>query len=841
MTAPVWNTAAGSIGIFPSATPIDFQFSATPVSPATSLTYKLLSGALPNGLTLNSAGFLLGTPALVNAQTTYNFAIRVTDNLNQIQDRTFTITINAAALPALTTPSGFILTTYDSTWVELPIQYSNPISTNPILIELIQGELPPGLEINENGLIRGYADAPVTEVTYETVVTYATITSAVDYTITVVSTSGFIVGREIVFTGTSFGGIEASKTYYIQSVPNQTQFTISTTQFGPVYTLLNSATGFLTATLPNSTLGQPTIRTYSFSLELLSPLGNDLQSYYITVVNQNTPQSQGGPGLPPNTRVPTLLNTRPASYNITDNPGLYSYYVLPPNGNGVTYAPNNSPGAFIGQILSGEFFAFKMLGYDFDGNAIRYNYVGLPLGLTGDPNTGWITGTPVVSPDTINEFSFQVQIQKANVNTNITSAFFNFSFLIANQIIGDITWITPSDLGQISNGTVSTLTLLAICDVPIEYRITSGSLPPNLVLQPTGDITGTVAFQPGNTFADPGSITEYTFTVNAYAPNYPIVQSLQTFTLNVYQEFAQPTDTLYITAAPPLYQHYILDQLLTSTTIIPPQAVYRPNDPNFGVATNVTYMHAYGIYASDFDQYVAAVTQNHYWRYLTLGQINTAVAKDSDGNVIYEVVYSEVIDNLVNPEGVSVSESIEWPRPINLFLGPWYASVTDIYASYIFPDSDGQPTYYTSLDPGHVQELYPNSLPNMRERVGQVLGQVYDSNVLPLWMTSQQSNGSTLGFTPAWVICYTKPGYSQQIAQNIQTLWVNELNQPYVLNQINFEIDRFTVDKALTYDYNNTLVPPAFTDLPSGTPVPNPLNSKDFYVLFPRKTILPNQ
>jgi len=316
---------------------------------------------------------------------------------------------------------------------------------------------------------------------------------------------------------------------------------------------------------------------------------------------------------------------------------------------------------------------------------------------------------------------------------------------------------------------------------------------------------------------------------------------LQTFTLNVYQEFAQPTDTLYITAAPPLYQHYILDQLLTSTTIIPPQAVYRPNDPNFGVATNVTYMHAYGIYASDFDQYVAAVTQNHYWRYLTLGQINTAVAKDSDGNVIYEVVYSEVIDNLVNPEGVSVSESIEWPRPINLFLGPWYASVTDIYASYIFPDSDGQPTYYTSLDPGHVQELYPNSLPNMRERVGQVLGQVYDSNVLPLWMTSQQSNGSTLGFTPAWVICYTKPGYSQQIAQNIQTLWVNELNQPYVLNQINFEIDRFTVDKALTYDYNNTLVPPAFTDLPSGTPVPNPLNSKDFYVLFPRKTILPNQ
>ena len=177
-------------------------------------------------------------------------------------------------------------------------------------------------------------------------------------------------------------------------------------------------------------------------------------------------------------------------------------------------------------------------------------------------------------------------------------------------------------------------------------------------------------------------------------------------------------------------------------------------------------------------------------------------------------------------------EEIFWPRFIPLSLGPWYTSVTNIYTSYI--EIFGQ-EYYTSLTPGFARILYPNSLPNMRNRVGQELGQVFDSNLLPLWMTSQQSNGSTLGFTPAWVICYTKPGFSQIVKNNIENLW------PYKLNQINFEIDKFSVNKSITYNYNNAGDPPSWSNLPSATPVPNPLNSDDFNILFPQKTILPNK
>ena len=100
-------------------------------------------------------------------------------------------------------------------------------------------------------------------------------------------------------------------------------------------------------------------------------------------------------------------------------------------------------------------------------------------------------------------------------------------------------------------------------------------------------------------------------------------------------------------------------------------------------------------------------------------------------------------------------------------------------------------------------------------------------------MTSQQSNGGTLGYTQAWVICYTKPGFATTIKENIQNDW------QYTLNQINFKIDRFSVDKSDTYNYDS--ITDTWDALPSATPTPDPLNSEDFYVLFPRTTILPDE
>lgn len=818
---PVWNTPAGVLGTYPSLIPLEIQFNATPQLPAVFLKYYLLTGNLPESITLNTNGLLSGIPPLVNVLTTYQFVIRVIDNLNNISDRTFTINITGSATPSFFTPSGSLLSTQDSIWTTLQIDYLNPNPNNPVIIRLREGFLPPGLEINSQGLIRGYPEPPTASVTFPSLVTNATETNSTTNEITCLSTNGFTIGRPVVFTSGVFGGVVANITYYIKSVTSPTTFTISATLGGSTF-LLTDTIGFMVVTLPAVNSGQPTIKTYNFVLELLSPNGNDLSSYSITVINQNTPVSQGGPGKLPNTRVPTIYNTRPPTFDISPTDPYYGYYIDPivP----ITQIAN------IGAYKSGEFFAFKAIGHDFDGNELVYQFNDIPLGLVADPVTGWLTGIPTLSSTTINVYSFGVSVYK-EINSTIASPVFRFEFTLSKDIIGNISWDTDSYLGTIYNETVSTLKVLAVSDVELKYRIISGTLPPNLSLLDNGEITGYVASQPTSQFLQGGDTTEFTFTIEAYSELYPAVSSQKTFNVTVLQEFTQPTDTLYIKCTPSLENRQIINSLLNNESIIPTEMLYRPNDQYFGKANDVIYQHAYGIYASSLAQYFLSVEKNHYWRNITLGEIQTAVAKNDQGEIVYEVVYSIVVDNLINPSGVSVSEVISWPYPIDLGLGPWYTSVTDIYTSFV--TVLGQ-NYYTSLTSGTTRTLYPNSLPNMRNRVAQVLGAEYNSKLLPLWMTSQQENGSTTGFVPAWVICYTKPGFSKIVKNNIETNW------PHKLNEINFKLDRFSVNKSITYNYDNFLSPPTWTGLPSATPVPSPLDSKDFYVLFPRQTILPD-
>jgi len=135
---------------------------------------------------------------------------------------------------------------------------------------------------------------------------------------------------------------------------------------------------------------------------------------------------------------------------------------------------------------------------------------------------------------------------------------------------------------------------------------------------------------------------------------------------------------------------------------------------------------------------------------------------------VYEVVYSRIIDNLVNSSGASVSKIVNLPYPI-----------TDPTDSNI-----------------QLSQVYPNSLVNMRDQVIDVVGQI--STKLPLWMTSKQTNGRVLGFTPAWVMCYTKPGRSAQIAYYVQTQFAGNLNA------VDFKVDRYVLDRTLSRNWDTT-------------------------------------
>jgi hypothetical protein len=165
------------------------------------------------------------------------------------------------------------------------------------------------------------------------------------------------IGRPITFTNV-IGGINSGQTYYIKTIDAiANTLTISTTQNGSTFPLSNDV-GDMDVTLPAVSTGQPTIRTYNFVLSLISALGNATSSYSITVINQNTPVIQGGPGNPANTRQPTLLNTRPLTITVNDSDPYYGYYLLPPVA--------TSTNAQLGTFLSDNYFAFKLIGYDFD-------------------------------------------------------------------------------------------------------------------------------------------------------------------------------------------------------------------------------------------------------------------------------------------------------------------------------------------------------------------------------------------------------------------------------------------------------------------------------------------
>ena len=441
-----------------------------------------------------------------------------------------------------------------------------------------------------------------------------------------------------------------------------------------------------------------------------------------------------------------------------------------------------TPTGSIGITRSDNFFAFQFAGIDFNGNQFRYIADTTPPGLTLDPTSGWLYGYIPAGGIDITTYPFIVRAQEWPSHPEVISVPYNYSLTITGPVNADIIWLTPSDLGTIDNGDTSTLYVEAVnvSGLPLTYQLLSGSdsrLPQGLQLLTSGHIAGRVSFDTftldsGTTTFDATTHTNTTvipqpttfdmvctFTVNATSVN-GLVNVDKTFSIRVIRRYNEPYDNLYIQAMPPQNDRDLIASLVQNKTIFPPDLIYRNDDPNFGVASRVIYDHAYGLTAATYDDYVASLDLNHYWKNLVLGEIKTAQALDDLGNVLYEVVYSEVIDNLVNNRGESVGKSVNLPFAL----------------------------------PGDTQIVYPNALVDMRTQVIDTVGQV--SNVLPRWMLSKQADGRVLGFTPAWVIAYTNPGQSGQIAYNIKSTFGNQLNL------IDFEVDRYELDNFLTKNWD---------------------------------------
>lgn len=812
MSQPVWVTPSDQ-GTAISLSTFTLTLLAQPVAPAATVTYTLIAGSLPTGLSLSGA-IISGQIPSVDIPTNYSWTIRATDNLGNLCDRAFTMIAAPQAAPYFT-DNYLLFSTQDSLWVEYQISYYNTDAAEPVISTVEGVSLPPGLELTTAGVIRGYPQIPLLGLTVPAV--NHTVSSISSTVLTTANTVNLQAGAQVVYA-TSSGNIVAGTYYYIREILNSTDYTITELQGGDVFTV-----GTVSSIIADQQAGTPTTpvkKSYIFKLKLDSDLGSDLGKFEIQVINQNLPVAQGGPGFASNTRIPVVANSRtPLPVPNTS----WFPYLLPPPTSPVTSVA--LPLQFANAAI-----AWRMLGYDFDGDALTYSFTGLPAGLSGDSTTGWITGTVVSLSPSLVTYNFTVQVAKTAA-PGIVSAVYNFAMTVSNGVVNDITWLTDSDLGTLVNCETSELVVNGATSAQaLSYRLVTGStLPANLSLTSDGLLIGRIADQPTSDYLDVGDSTTYTFTVEAYSPTYTSVSQTKTFTLTVLQAFSEPNENLYLKALVDLPTRVRVSDMLNNTSIIPRADIYRLADPNFGVATHISVVHAYGIYSSSIEEYYNAVQENHYLRNITLGEIKTARALDDNGDVMYEVVYSKIIDNLVTDSGVSIPSTITWPRTITYGIN-YFTAATYTFTSYI---QILQQLYYTSLGPLTADTLYPASLPNMSERIVAQLGQVPTYRLLPRWMTSQQENGAALGYVPAWVICYTLPGKSSAIAQNIRNVW------DYVLHDVPFSLDRFFVNRTSSYNLQPNLAEKTWLGLPSGNPVPVPADTYDFQILFPQKTILP--
>ena len=718
------------------------------------------------------------------------------------------------AQPVWITPAGSLGTIPEGVFFQVPLLAYNPAdpTANDVYYEVIAGKLPSGVQCSKTGLIVGVPFAIVSlqgvpsEVARDVVSKFAVRAY----------TEKIVDGREVVdriadrtYTLTVTGqdspvfvtpaGLVA--TYYDGVAVANLQITYTDTDPGDIVTVRLVAgqlpigltisdkgkiSGFIQPLAsPSATAGfdhvgstfdqypfdfstRSASTNYEFTLEVTDGTGSDIRTFLIYVYSRSDMVAD------------TTDFTADNTFLTADVTPTRTPIITTPTGS-------------IGTVFSDNFFAFRFIGLDLDGDPFEFELyfdpgdssIGLP-GLQLDPITGWLYG---YIPDlglTEVIYNFALRVRKIG-SPDVVSALYAYSLEVTGNIDTQVTWLVPADLGTINNGAVSLLYVAATntYGLPLNYQLQSGSassLPQGLTLLPSGDIAGHVSF---NTFAmDLGTTTfdvtnnglaitgestettfdlRFTFTVNAYSQNL-YVSVFKTFFITVVREYNEPYENLYIQAMPPDDDRALISSLLQNQDIMVPALLFRADDPNFGRALNVVYDHAFGLTSATFAEYVSSLNLNHYWRNLTLGSIETAQALDSTGAVVYEVVYSRVIDNLVNDAGASVSKQVTLPYPIN------------------------------AGDSTEIDVVYPNSLVNMRDQVIDVVGKI--SDILPLWMISKQSDGRVLGFTPAWVIAYTKPGKSGQLAYNIRTEFASKLNL------IDFEIDRYELDHLLSIHWD---------------------------------------
>ena len=757
-----WITPAGVLGTLPNGEFYKFPLQTQTSSGATNITYSLVSGELPPGMQVVPTGYIQGVPTLlypivVNSNETYRFTIRASNNQGHVRDQAFSIVVTNYYAPIIEPSSTRLGTVFDGEFYSQEI-IVNELSPNVVIQWANIGSLPPGLSItttpNNKTYINGYLQ-PVPQsdgsstagYDYETVVSGNVVTFQQQYDYKPYDYSN-LASRSITYTFTvqAYDGANYDLQTYILNVVSR---------------------GDYTADNANITIDTKELTVDSANV------------YYPVILNAN-------------------VSTLPLARSNTNY--AYKFEGYDYQGYDLTYLLSNSVGTFDADVV-GTDYGFDALPFDsYDPNASPSGT--LPGTLALDSTTGWLYGNIGNQSATYQEFKIGVMVTKTIHGNVYQSSPYYFQLPVTGNISNSINWTTSSNLGAINNGAISELSVAATSTlgIPLIYKIVDQKnvpvrLPQGLELLPSGEISGRVSFEVfsidgGNTTFDKQQLTidkSYLFTVQAITDDFtlfadgtynvpPSATSIQQFSLTINVVDKKPYENLYLRAMNKAAERTTFNSLISNTEIFVPDLIYRPTDPWFGVAQDLTMLFLPGLNPSEVSSYVSAILENHYTKTYKFGDIDTAVVLDENFNVKYEVVYINVVDPDLN--------SMEY--------GP--AEVLNLTGVISNPYIDSSGNTYTTV--------YPNSSVNMEERLVASIGYA-DQSTLPDWMTSNQPGNTAgtfktpLGFTRAVVLAYTNPGQSKLIAYRIK-------NSGFDFNQIDFTVDRYLLDDYYTKNFNVT-------------------------------------
>lgn len=734
MGKPRWITQAGTLGTLQEG--VFYELIMDAVDPDDEqLDYRVIAGYMPPGLVLNSRTgeitgkpknlyFVRGVPFDVSQDITNTFCVRVTSTTGQLADRTFSITITGQDAPVIVTPASELARVIDGTFVNIQLEATD-LDLEPLSWSIAGGELPPGLEIDEaTGLIRGYV--------------LPTVNSASEST----------VGWD----SPGAGWQEQPWDHSVSWVSQSFQFTVEVTD-GKEY-------------------AQTTYTIFVYSAALLTADNTELTADDLTFITVDR-DGQRAP-------------------------------VLEPDNDNIIAAENPLTPIDLGIFEHDNYFAYQFRGIDFDDDLFEFGIdvsgdLAVPPNLELNGTTGWLYGKIIQQTNAQSDYLFGVYVYKKDQPT-IRSATVYYAVTVVGNLSNAIIWTSPSNLGTIATGSISELSVSSTnaSNTAIGYSLVTGSsLPQGLKLLNNGLIVGRSSFE--YTSFDKGATTfdidvreagvavaevtfdrVYTFTIQAASSDQSLL-SRKTFTVTIEPSSFEPYESLYLRANPGQASKDLFISIVSNTDIVGSNDVYRNGDPYFGRAPDARLMLISGLNASAAGEYISALSLNHYRKTLKFGEAEVSKAYDVNQNVLYEVLYYNLVDDQANTRG-STSRSIDLRNKIN-------RTVT------IDDNNVNIDTVWTSLDGGGDRMAYPNSLVNMRNQLIDEIG-FGVREVLPSWMSSRQPDGSIIGWKPVVILAYLKPGAGERALFNLKR------QASIIQTNISFDVDRYILDNSLSKTFD---------------------------------------